>query len=125
MKSICWTNGCPARNVLNIGARFCAESSPILPFGKTTCLETIMALSLPGERSVTAATPANPFAAVLRWIARAKAARSRRNALSALFELDASRLNDLGIHRDDIAVALTSPGLAQSLNAARARNAQR
>jgi uncharacterized protein YjiS (DUF1127 family) len=84
-----------------------------------------MALSLPGERSVAAAMPAHPFAAFLRWTARAQAARGRRKALSALLELDDSRLNDLGIYRNDIAAALASPGLARTLNAARARNAQR
>ncbi len=67
-----------------------------------------MALSLPGERSLAAATPANPFAAFARWIAKAKAARTRRIALSALLELDHARLNDLGISRDDITAALAA-----------------
>ena len=83
-----------------------------------------MALSLPGERSVAAATPVNPFAAVLRWIVRAQAARRRQTALSALLELDDSRLTDLGISRHDIAAALANPGLPRSLNTARTRNAQ-
>lgn len=84
-----------------------------------------MALSLPGERSLAAATPANPFAAFARWIAKAQAARTRRVALSALLELDHSRLSDLGISRDDITVALSSSAQGGSvLNAARARNAR-
>ena len=84
-----------------------------------------MALSLPGERSLAAATPANPFAAFARWIAKARAARSRRAALTALLELDHARLNDLGISRDDINAALASNGQAgPMLNAARARNAR-
>ena len=84
-----------------------------------------MALSLPGERSLAAATPANPFAAFARWIAKARAARSRRAALKALLELDHGRLNDLGISRDDITAALASSGQAgPMLNAARARNAR-
>ena len=84
-----------------------------------------MALSLPGERSVAAAKPANPFAAFVRWIARAQAARARRVALSALLELDQARLSDLGISRDDIVTAMT-PGAhaVPVLNAARARNAR-
>ena len=85
-----------------------------------------MALSLPGERSLAAATPANPFAAFARWIAKAKAARTRRVALSALLELDHSRLNDLGISRHDISAALAAKGRQAGpiLNAARARNAR-
>ena len=84
-----------------------------------------MALSLPGERSLAAATPANPFAAFARWIAKARAARHRRAALTALLELDHARLNDLGISRYDITAALASNGQAgPMLNAARARNAR-
>lgn len=82
-----------------------------------------MALSLPGERSLAAATPANPFAAFVRWIAKAQAARTRRVALMALLELDHARLSDLGISRDDVLAALNAP--ASSLNAARARNTRR
>ena len=84
-----------------------------------------MALSLPGERSLAAASPAHPFAAFARWIAKAQAARTRRIALSALLELDHNRLNDLGISRDDVAAALASKGRAGPiLNSARARNAR-
>lgn len=84
-----------------------------------------MALSLPGERSLAAATPANPLVAFARWIAKAQAARTRRVALSALLELDHTRLNDLGISRDDIVAALASNGHAGPiLNSARARNAR-
>jgi uncharacterized protein YjiS (DUF1127 family) len=84
-----------------------------------------MALSLPGERSLAAATPANPFAAFARWIAKAKAARTRRVALSALLELDHARLSDLGISRSDINAALASRAHAGPiLNEARARNSR-
>jgi uncharacterized protein YjiS (DUF1127 family) len=84
-----------------------------------------MALSLPGERSLAAAASANPFVAFARWIAKAKAARTRRIALSALLELDHARLNDLGISRHDITAALAARGHAGPiLNAARARNAR-
>lgn len=84
-----------------------------------------MAISLSGERSLAAATP-NPFVALARWIAKANAARARRNALTALLELDHARLSDLGITRDDITVALSRklPAGAHVLNAARARNAR-
>lgn len=83
-----------------------------------------MALSLPGERSVSAATPVHPFAAFQRWIAKAQAARTRRNALNALLELDHSRLADLGVSRDDVVAAIGSQTGTQTLNAARARNAR-
>ena len=84
-----------------------------------------MAISLSGERSLAAASP-NPFVALARWIAKAKAERARRNALSALLDLDHDRLNDLGITRDDITTALSRklPVGAHVLNAARARNAR-
>ena len=83
-----------------------------------------MALSLPGERSLAAATPAHPFAAFMRWIAKAQAARTRRVALSALLDLDHGRLNDLGISRDDVAAAIAAPQGGRMLNTARARNAR-
>ena len=84
-----------------------------------------MALSLPGERSLAAASPANPFAAFARWIAKAQAARTRRVALSALLELDHNRLSDLGISRSDITAALAAKTQAGPiLNAARARSAR-
>jgi uncharacterized protein YjiS (DUF1127 family) len=82
-----------------------------------------MALSLPGERSLAAAPPAHPFAAFMRWIAKAQATRTRRIALSALLELDHARLDDLGVSRDDVNAALAAGGAAV-LNAARARNAR-
>jgi uncharacterized protein YjiS (DUF1127 family) len=85
-----------------------------------------MALSLPGERSLAAATPAHPFAAFVRWIAEAKAARARRVALQALLELDSARLHDLGISRQDINLALATKNRngAMVLNTARARNSR-
>ncbi len=86
-----------------------------------------MALSLPGERSVAAGSPARPFGAVFAWIVQAKRNRDRRVALNALLELDGHRLRDLGISRNDIADAMApengrTPGMV--LNAARARSAR-
>ena len=82
-----------------------------------------MAFSLPGERSLAPATPANPFVAFARWIAKAQAARTRRAALAALLDLDHERLNDLGVSRDDIVAALSGAQAGPILNAARARSA--
>lgn len=86
-----------------------------------------MALSLSGERSIAAAAPFNPFAAMARGIVRMQAARARRSALKDLLTFDAERLHDLGILRSDVASALAGRGVAGglSLNTARARNAIR
>jgi uncharacterized protein YjiS (DUF1127 family) len=86
-----------------------------------------MALSLPGERSVAAGSPARPLGAILGWIVKAKRNRDRRVALNALLELDSHHLRDLGISRSDIAEAQTAekgrtPGMI--LSAARARSAR-
>lgn len=86
-----------------------------------------MALSLFGERSVVAATPVRPLALVAKWIINARMAQTRRTALRALLDLEPSRLDDLGISRQDIADALEhAPRQAGlKLNAARAINARR
>lgn len=86
-----------------------------------------MALSLPSERSVAAASHANPVRALFAWLASANRIRARHNALKGLLELDQTRLRDLGITHMDVTEALydkpgRSPGMV--LNAARARNAR-
>ncbi|KKB84105.1 hypothetical protein VW29_12045 [Devosia limi DSM 17137] len=85
-----------------------------------------MALSLYGERSVAAATPASPLSALVRWMAKARAERARRVALTALLDLDHDRLDDLGISRSDIVEAMQTRGRSAGsmLNAARARRAR-
>ena len=85
-----------------------------------------MAISLSGERSLSAAS-SSPIATLSRWIVKAKAARTRRNALNALLSLDNNRLNDLGITRADVMAARATrryAGTEHLLNAARARNAR-
>ena len=86
-----------------------------------------MALSLPGERSVAAGSHVNPVSAFFTWLAKAGAARTRRNAMENLLQLDQARLRDLGITAQDVAEAMAArdgrtPGMV--LNAARARNAR-
>lgn len=85
-----------------------------------------MALSLPGERSIAAATPRSVLRLVLNWLTQLKRARARRTALEGLLELDSSRLRDLGISRDDIITALSQKGYrsANVLHTARARRAE-
>ncbi len=83
-----------------------------------------MALSLPGERSVAAASPVNPIAALVRWIVKARAARTRRVALTGLLELEHHRLADLGISRQDVLDALARKDTGRSLGSVRARNAR-
>jgi uncharacterized protein YjiS (DUF1127 family) len=85
-----------------------------------------MAYSLSGERPAVAAVTLNPLRAFGRWVAKARAARAQRIALSTLLEFDAHRLDDLGINRGDLFDALhhpaTSPG--RELDERRARNSR-
>jgi uncharacterized protein YjiS (DUF1127 family) len=86
-----------------------------------------MALSLPGERSVTAATPTTPIRAMFAWVAKANADRNRRNALKSLLALEDYRLHDLGISRSDIVDAMEAGSGRTSgmiLNTARARQSR-
>jgi uncharacterized protein YjiS (DUF1127 family) len=87
-----------------------------------------MALSLPGERSITAATPPSFLSAFYAWFAAARRNRARRNALQGLLELDSARLHDLGLNRSDIHDAI-SAGQARAsvkiLDDARALSARR
>lgn len=87
-----------------------------------------MALSLAGERSISAATPLSPLRAVFAWFAAARRNRARRNALQGLLELDSARLNDLGINRSDIHDAMAASQARASvkiLDDARALSARR
>jgi len=83
-----------------------------------------MALSLFGERSVAAATPANPLSALVRWMAKARAERTRRLALTSLLDLDHDRLSDLGISRSDIVDAIQAKGRNAGLVLSAARSKQ-
>lgn len=87
-----------------------------------------MALSLPGERSVAAATPTTPIRALFAWIAKVNADRQRRTVLKSLLELDSDRLRDLGLSHADIHDAMGAHNARAStmvLNTARARQALR
>jgi uncharacterized protein YjiS (DUF1127 family) len=86
-----------------------------------------MALSLPGERSVAAATPTTPLRALFAWIATVNADRTRRTALKSLLELDTDRLRDLGISPADIRQAMnvrSGHTAGMVLNSARARQSR-
>jgi len=85
-----------------------------------------MALSLPGERSLAAASPTTPLRAFFAWVARINADRARRTALQRLLELDPERLRDLGLSRQDIHQAMAArsgPSAAHVLTTARAQKA--
>lgn len=87
-----------------------------------------MALSLPGERSVAAATPTTPIRALFAWIAKVNTDRQRRTVLKSLLEFDADRLRDLGLSPADIHAAIGARSARTSamvLNTARARQALR
>ena len=60
-----------------------------------------MALVLSGERP-RAAARFNPLTLVWTWLAKARAERAQRIALESLLQLDAHRLDDLGINRGDL-----------------------
>ncbi len=85
-----------------------------------------MAYSLSGERPAVAAVTLNPLRAFGRWVAKARAARARRIALSTLLEFDPHRLDDLGLDRADLFDALSHPtaGAARELSARRAEKSR-
>jgi uncharacterized protein YjiS (DUF1127 family) len=77
---------------------------------------------------MTATTPSEFFAAAFETlVAAARAARARRArhlALATLIEMDAHRLDDLGLNVGDIVEALEAPaGAVPLLEARRARRA--
>jgi uncharacterized protein YjiS (DUF1127 family) len=61
-----------------------------------------MALVLSGERPQAAAVSWNPVRFAAAWFAKARAERAQRHALISLLDLDAHRLEDLGINRGDL-----------------------
>ena len=63
-----------------------------------------MALVLDRGRPSVRSTPL--LATVAAWFAKLRAARAQRRALDHLLELDAYRLDDLGINRADLFVAM-------------------
>lgn len=65
-----------------------------------------MALSLAGERPTLASVMINPVPALAELAARALKAHKRRHELMALLQMDESRLDDMGISRRDVLVAL-------------------
>lgn len=82
-----------------------------------------MALSLPGERPLAAASASHFLSGLAAWSAAVLHARRQRRALAAL--LDHDRLDDLGLMRQDLLAALRAPAPAQVLYAARATRARR
>lgn len=86
-----------------------------------------MALSLPRERSIAAASPAHPIRTLGAWFAGLKAARTRRQAMENLLAMEPARLRDLGISHADIVDAMAANNgrtPAMVLNTARARSAR-
>lgn len=68
-----------------------------------------MAYLLSSGQPTAAVTAVNPLHALARWFGRLRAARAQRRALSTLLEMDAARLDDLGINRQDLFEALRRP----------------
>jgi uncharacterized protein YjiS (DUF1127 family) len=78
-----------------------------------------MALVLSGERPQAAAVSWNPVRFAAAWFAKARAERAQHQALSSLLELDAHRLDDLGINRADLFEAMRAESLPTRLLAER------
>ncbi|HEV7276919.1 MAG TPA: hypothetical protein VGN80_11580 [Devosiaceae bacterium] len=83
-----------------------------------------MAYLLSSERPTAAARPVHPLRALFRWLGELRAERARRLALLSLLELDNSRLDDLGIDRQDLFDALhdRSRNTGEKLSQRRARS---
>jgi uncharacterized protein YjiS (DUF1127 family) len=86
-----------------------------------------MAYALFGARSSAAIL--NPLALAVGWLRRAREAHRRRMALQLLLELDAGRLDDLGLSRDEILAAMAarsrSPGAILAAHRTRRAHAWR
>jgi uncharacterized protein YjiS (DUF1127 family) len=80
-----------------------------------------MAYLLSGEQPRAAAVSVHPLRALARWFGKHRAARAQRMALSTLLEFDASRLDDLGINRQDLFDALHHPSERPEVTLARRR----
>jgi uncharacterized protein YjiS (DUF1127 family) len=117
MKSICWTDGWQVHIFINVGTK------PYYRPSRRTyrTLETEMALVIASGRPEAATLSFSPVTAILNWIAGAAEARGRRAALKALLAMDESRLNDLGLDRQDIIDAMSG---SVSLNARRAHHSR-
>jgi uncharacterized protein YjiS (DUF1127 family) len=84
-----------------------------------------MALLLSSERPSTAAATLNPFRIAVAFVGKLRVANARRQAFHNLLALDANRLDDLGINRNDLFEAMQAEPHRRSrvLNDSRARRA--
>ncbi|WP_417309780.1 hypothetical protein [Devosia sp.] len=69
-----------------------------------------------------AAASSSPFAAVVNWFVKLRADRARRATYESLLTLENSRLDDLGITRQDLFEAMNAPSRAAGLKLARSRS---
>ena len=76
---------------------------------------------LASERPALAAASNNPFHALLNWAAAHRARRARRAAYVSLLDMDANRLADLGIRRDDLFEVLDYPSQRAGLKLSQRR----
>ena len=83
-----------------------------------------MAYSLTSERPAVAADSYNLFSAFANWLAKGKADRTQRVALTALLDFDESLLDDLGINRQDVVEAIRHPQGGATLTSRRATRAR-
>jgi uncharacterized protein YjiS (DUF1127 family) len=78
-----------------------------------------MALVLSGERPQAAVVSWNPVRFAAAWFAKARAERAQQLALGSLLDLDAHRLEDLGISRADLFDAMRAESYSTRLLAER------
>ena len=110
MKSICWTNECPARISTTSAMRRSPNPVRQLPAGTTEIWRRSMALVLSGERPSAAARPFNPVPS-RRHAGSPKPAPSTPSGWRCeAFSISiAHRLEDLGINRGDLFDAMHAP----------------
>jgi uncharacterized protein YjiS (DUF1127 family) len=76
---------------------------------------------LSSERPSMAAASSNPFVALVKWFANARAKRARRLALRSLLDYDPHQLADIGVTRSDLFEAIQSDAANPGLRLARKR----
>lgn len=84
-----------------------------------------MALLLSEERSTAVTISFSPLKAMVNWLNNAAQMRRKDAAMHALLQMDAYRLEDLGINRQDVVDALKGGKSLFNRRAERARAASK
>ena len=84
-----------------------------------------MALLLSEERSTAGAISFSPLKAIVNWLNNAAQTRRKTAAMRTLLQMDAHRLEDLGLNRQDVVDALKGGKPLSNRRAERARAANK